>query len=67
MIKISDGIFKEFGLEKGDIPMMVLDDLTEMFGISQMDYTMMDGAVANPIGLRAKDERGHTINLKGGE
>jgi len=61
VIKISDGIFKGLGLEHGDMPLMVLDDLSEMFLVNQMDYIFMDGAVANPIGLRAKDERGHTI------
>lgn len=64
MIKISDGIFQGFLLEPGDMPMMVVDDLTEMFGIGQIDYISMDGAILSPIGIRSRDETGHTILLK---
>ncbi len=56
-----DGLFK--GIEKahGDLPLMVLDDLSEMFGVSQEDYKMMEGATNFPIGIRARDQFGRTI------
>lgn len=56
-----DGLY--IGIEKahGDLPMMCFDDLTEMFGINQQDYMFMDGAVASPLGIRAKDKFGRTI------
>jgi len=61
VIKISDGIYKEFDVRYEDVPMMVLDDLSEMFGLSQMDYLFMNAAVSSPVGIRARDSQGRTI------
>lgn len=62
MIKITDGLFKGIDPIHGDIPMMVIDDLSEMYGVEQFDYMMMDSATTMSGG-RARDSNGHSIKV----
>ena len=58
-----DGLYKGTEQIQGDLPLMVLDDLSEMFGVQQLDYMMMDGSTDMPMGIRPRDEKGHSIKV----
>lgn len=57
---MTDGLYMGIEPAHGDIPMMVLDDMTEMYGVEQMDYMMFENATTMSGG-RARDSNGHSI------
>lgn len=59
---MTDGLYMGIEPAHGDIPMMVLDDMTEMYGVEQMDYMMMENATTMSGG-RARDSNGHSIKV----
>jgi len=60
---MSDGIYDGYEIRIEDRAMMVMDDMSELFGLPQFDYMVMDGAVFGAYGIRRRDENGHTIKM----
>ena len=61
---MTDGIYDGYEVRIEDRVLMVMDDMSELFGLPQFDYMVMDGAVYGAFGIRQRDENGHTISLK---
>ena len=56
---MSDGIYYGYEIRNDDRAMMVLDDMSEMSGLIQLKYMLMDSAVLG--GVQYRDHNGRTI------
>ena len=61
---MTDGIYDGYEVRIEDRVLMVMDDMSELLGLPQFDYMVMDGAVYGAFRIRQRDENGHTISLK---